>query len=66
MWFELLFVAVGAVIFVALYREMEDEPFMTRISIATFAGVGWGAFVIICALYLVIDAAAAIAKVFRK
>lgn len=66
MWWEILYVAVAALLFLVLYRELSEEQFMVRVSVAVLIGVGWGSFVILCALFLAIDAVAAIAKVFRK
>lgn len=66
MWWEILYVAVAALLFLVLYRELSEESFTVRVSVAALIGVGWGSFVIICALFLVIDVVAMIAKVFRK
>lgn len=65
-WWEVIYALVAALLFLVLYRELSEERFMVRVSVAALIGVGWGSFVIICALFLLIDAFAAIAKVFRK
>jgi len=65
-WWEILYVAVATLLFLVLYRELSEEPFTVRVSLAALSGVGWGSFVIICALFLLIDVVAMIAKVFRK
>lgn len=66
MWWEILYVVVGALLAALIFRETCDEAFVPRFFGAAVIGLGWPALAVMIAVYMVVDAAAFIAKAFRK
>jgi hypothetical protein len=66
MWFEILYVVVALLLTALIFREACDERFVPRFFGAAVIGLGRPALAIMIALYMVVDAAAFIAKAFRK
>lgn len=65
-WWEALWIAISAALFIALFIAGDDDPIVERVCIAAQWALLWFPALVLIALFMLADAAATLIKRVRK